>query len=121
MHRPESPEADEDVPVLGPEHELADQDGDEELLHARILEDDIPLSRGQTAGLRRLYEVEFRGLERDFRMHSARHAQGQKLLALCLDPEPQVIAAVLENATSGLEHARLVALHHKNEAGIEQV
>src|SRR5262245_44747574 len=98
MHPPEPPE-DEEIPVLGPEHEISDEEGDEELQHARILEDGVPLTTRESASLRKLYESEFRKLERDFRIHAARNAHDTRLLALCFDPDPQVIAAVLDNTS----------------------
>src|SRR5688500_10413790 len=70
---------------------------------------------------RQLYAAEFGVLDRNLRIASARDAEGAALLALCLDPEPVVIAAVFENARVGLEHARLAALHHKIPAGLEHV
>jgi hypothetical protein len=70
---------------------------------------------------RRIYGAEFSALDRNLRVAAARDSQGDRLLALCLDPEPVVIAAVFDNARVGLEHARLAALHHKNPAGLEHV
>jgi hypothetical protein len=70
---------------------------------------------------RGLYAAEFSELDRNLRIAAAREVEGAALLALCLDPEPVVIAAVFENARVGLEHARLAAVHHKNPAGLEHV
>jgi hypothetical protein len=68
---------------------------------------------------RRIYETRFRGLETSERMDAAAHVHGAELLALCLDPMPEVIAAVLDNARFGLDHARLIALQHKTPVGLE--
>jgi hypothetical protein len=70
---------------------------------------------------RQRYAAEFSALDRNLRIAAARAADGAALLALCLDPEPVVIAAVFENGRVGLDHARLSALHHKNPAGLEHV
>ena len=68
---------------------------------------------------RRVYEVHFREMEVGEREDAARHVTGNELFALCLDPAPQVVAALLDNTHFGLDHARLVALHHKNSQGLE--
>ncbi len=68
---------------------------------------------------RRIYETRFRDLELGARQDVALHLAGSELFALCLDPAPQVIGALLDNSHFGLDHARLVALHHKNPQGLE--
>jgi hypothetical protein len=68
---------------------------------------------------RRIYETRFSELTLGEREDVALHVHGNELFALCLDPAPQVIAALLENAHFGLDHARLVALHHKTPQGLE--
>jgi hypothetical protein len=70
---------------------------------------------------RGIYGTAYAALDRNLRVAAAREAQGDALLALCLDPEPAVIAAVFDNGRVGLEHARLAALHHRNPAGLEHV
>jgi len=68
---------------------------------------------------RRLYEARFRDLPQGQREIFARQASGSELFALCMDPAPQVIAALLENPTFGLAHARQAASHHHNDRGLE--
>lgn len=68
---------------------------------------------------RRIYETRFRNLEAGERQDAAPHVSGAELFALCLDPAPEVIAALLDNAHFGLDHARVVALHHKTPSGLE--
>lgn len=70
---------------------------------------------------REIYETRFHTLPTDARVHAAQIATGPDLLALCFDAEPRVVAAVLDNPTSGLEHARLIALHHRTSTGLEMV
>ena len=70
---------------------------------------------------RKVYESEFHQFPVDMRLAAARAVSGVALMALCLDPEPKVIHAVLENALVGLDHARLIAAHHHNPAGLEAV
>jgi hypothetical protein len=43
------------------------------------------------------------------------------LLALCFDPQPSVISAVLENSAVGLVHARTIARHHRTSHGLDVV
>jgi hypothetical protein len=68
---------------------------------------------------RRVYETRFRTLELGERKDGALHVSGAELFALCFDPAPEVIAALLDNPHFGLDHARVVALHHKTPAGLE--
>ncbi len=68
---------------------------------------------------RRVYETRFRDLGIGEREDVAPHLSGGELYALCLDPAPQVIARLVENPHFGLDHARVVALHHKNPQGLE--
>ena len=60
-------------------------------------------------------------MARDERIAAAEKADGADLLALCYDPEPQIIHAVLTNPKAGLPHARMTALHHRTGAGLELV
>jgi hypothetical protein len=68
---------------------------------------------------RHLYETRYRNLEAGARENAARHASGSDLFALCLDPSPHVVAALLENSEFGLAHARALAQHHQTDRGIE--
>jgi hypothetical protein len=70
---------------------------------------------------RHLYETRYRNLEAGVRENAARHASGSDLFALCLDPSPQVVAALLDNAEFGLAHARALAQHHQTDRGIEML
>lgn len=72
-----------------------------------------------TKNYRKLYQEKFHAMTTDMRVTLARTAQGSDLFALCLDPEPRVIAAVLENHTVGLDHVRMIAFHHRTGTGLE--
>ncbi len=74
--------------------------------------------QGTDGDYRRIFEMTFHDLPRDVRASAARTAEGAALSALCFDPDPQVIRAVLENAVCGLQHARLIAAHHGHSAGL---
>lgn len=71
------------------------------------------------SSLRKLFETVLHPLPRDARVERARTATGDVLQAFCLDPEPGVIQAVLENPTANVTHARLVAEHHRNPVGLD--
>lgn len=68
---------------------------------------------------RNLFESELHRLPAGKRAALAKTATDDVLVALCYDPDPKVIHAVLGNLQCGLEHARLIAEHHRNPAGLE--
>ncbi|MBJ6764660.1 hypothetical protein JGU66_28150 [Myxococcaceae bacterium JPH2] len=70
---------------------------------------------------RQRFETRLHALPEDQRVALARAAEEPDLSALCFDPVPAVIKAVLENPHVGLTHARLVARHHRNPVGLEAV
>lgn len=78
-----------------------------------------PLSAEATASYRRLYDERCRGTTTDERIAMARSARGDLLYALCFDPEPPVISALIDNPEIGLLHVRLAAAHHRNARGLE--
>lgn len=68
---------------------------------------------------RQLFETRLHPLPREQRIELARTVSDERLEALCFDPDPGTVAGVLDNPASGLEHARLVATHHRNPLGLE--
>ncbi len=70
---------------------------------------------------RKLYEAQFHTLTVDVRVGLAKIAHGPDLLALCLDADSRVIAAILENPQVGLQHVRLIAFYHRTGVGLEMV
>src|SRR5258708_1922029 len=68
---------------------------------------------------RQLFEAKLHSLSEDARAALASTAGEPELSALCFDPTPRVVRAVLENPRAGLPHARLIAAHHGNAAGLE--
>lgn len=70
---------------------------------------------------RQIYETVYHPMSRDARIKAAHEVKGADLLALCLDADPQVIHAVLENPRAGLDHARMIAFHHRTHMGLEAV
>gem|GEM_PF-7068280 len=73
----------------------------------------------EAVAARELYGQAFRGLTPSARAAKAQHATGQELLALCHDPHPQVVLALLANAGFGPLQARIVAHFHQNATGLD--
>lgn len=70
---------------------------------------------------RRIYETVYRHMTREQRLSAANTVQGDDLMALCLDAEPQILAALLDNPRFGLAEARYVAFHHRTQTGLEML
>jgi hypothetical protein len=70
---------------------------------------------------RRIYQEQFASLDREARIHAAETVGNPELFALCYDPEPQVIHALVKNTKCGLEHARMIALHHRTHLGLDAI
>jgi hypothetical protein len=58
-------------------------------------------------------------LPEDARGALASTAGEPELSALCFDPVPSVVRAVMENPRAGLAHARVIAAHHGNAVGLD--
>lgn len=87
-------------------------------------EGDAEEAERRAAGAReyhRIYETVFHTMPRDARAAAASNATGENLLALCFDPDPVIIAAILTNPSFHLDHARLIATHHRTHAGLDLV
>lgn len=83
--------------------------------------DEEPLAESAADELnyRHVYETRYRDLPSALREDAARHARGADLFALCLDPSPLVVSALLENSEFGLGHARALAQQHRTDRGLE--
>jgi hypothetical protein len=68
---------------------------------------------------RQLFETQLHGLPEDARTAQAATAVEPELSAFCFDPVPSVVRAVMVNPRAGLAHARLIAAHHGNAAGLD--
>jgi hypothetical protein len=75
----------------------------------------------QTREYQKLYATEMHPLPTDERVALATTSTGPHLFALCFDPEPPVIGAIFENGSATVEHARLVAFHHRTARGLEEL
>lgn len=109
-----APEPEEELPTLDLTAQEAEvpREGDEEA----PAEDEPEVALGN---YRQLFETRLHPLPEDQRVAHAHAAEDPVLSALCFDPVPAVIKAVLENARTGLAHARLVARYHRNPVGLE--
>lgn len=79
----------------------------------------LEISADDERNYRHIYETRFRQLDVGLREEASRHASGSILFALCLDPAPTVVSALLENPRFGLDHARSLAQHHPTDRGLE--
>lgn len=70
---------------------------------------------------RKIYETVYHPMSRDERINAAHEVSGTHLLALCFDPDPLVVDAVLTNPRTTLDAPRLLAMHHRTHAGLEHV
>jgi hypothetical protein len=68
---------------------------------------------------REIYAHKFQHLTIDVRIGAAKTSSGAELCALCFDPDPKVIASILENSLVTLDNVRLIALHHRTGTGLE--
>jgi hypothetical protein len=82
-------------------------------------EDAEPTDEPAAGTHRNLYETSLRQLAPDERAAKAKAAEEPELSALCFDPLPAVVHALLDNPRFSLSQARLVAAHHGTPAGLE--
>ncbi len=76
-----------------------------------------PAVAQSTVSHRQRYETEHRQKPENERVVLAQHMHDPS--PLCFDPLPRVIDALLDNPHFALQHARLVATHHRNPVGLE--
>jgi hypothetical protein len=104
------------------EGELAPESTQDDLLaDTNPPEPDSPEQELAEADYRKVYAAVFAGMPADERAARAATASGATLMALCLDPDPKVIYAVVHNALSGLDHFRFIALWHRTPQGLEHI
>jgi hypothetical protein len=70
---------------------------------------------------RQVYQTKYAILTADARLAAARTASGSDLYALCFDPDPKIVSAIMENHHTGLDHIRLLAAHHRTATGLEMI
>lgn len=83
--------------------------------------DDAAAEEPEPGTHRQRFETTLHHLTADERRVRAQNAVDPDLSALCFDPLPAVIQALLENPNTGLTQARLVAKHHRNPVGLEAI
>lgn len=98
----------------------ADVVGDPEWVEEEDLEEEIE-DRPDVHGWRSLFESELRPLPTEERVELARQATGDTLCALCFDSTVRVVSAILDNPHVALQHARLIAQHHRTGSGLDAV
>ncbi len=116
-------ELDEAVEDVALEPEAADESEPAEA--AAELDEAAPEDEASGAiaerNYRQVYALRWGEHPVDVRAAAAPDVRGADLFALCFDPDPGVIARVIENATIGLDHVRLIAQYHRTGTGLEIV
>lgn len=74
-----------------------------------------------TREYKKLFEAKLHPLPVEQRVALAGAASGAELFALCFDPAAAVILALFDNTAANVEHARLVAFHHRDPRGLDRV
>jgi hypothetical protein len=109
----EEPQSDASV-----EKEAAEAADAEEAEEAEDPEEEKKAVDG-TREYQKIYEAVFAPMDRDKRLAAAQTEDGSNLYALCLDPDPQIIIAILGNPHTSLGHARMIAWHHRTHVGLD--
>jgi hypothetical protein len=121
-------EVDDDLPPAS--HEDApddddddddDDDEDNDDASADEEEEEAPEEDERGRTWRQIFEEDLHPLDTDDRVKRALTASGVTLCAFCFDPNPRVIASVVQNHKVGLQHARLVAEHHRVSTGLDHL
>ena len=110
---PQEPHPSEDERPAAPEIPPAEEPD------AALERDDVEPPAEETREYRKLFEAELHALPIDQRVALAGTATGARLSALCFDPVAKVIAALFDNTATGLEHARLIAFHHRDPRALD--
>jgi hypothetical protein len=115
--KPDEEEDEEAPPAADQNDDSEPQDEDEDSNDAEAVEKRAASSREY----QKIYETVFRPMPKDERVAAALSADGSNLFALCLDPDPGVINSVLTNPKSSMDHARMIAVHHRTGVGLDLV
>jgi hypothetical protein len=110
-------EKDEEEAPAADENDDAEPQDDEEDPGA----DEIEKRAASSREYQKIYETIYHAMPKDERVAAALTAEGSHLFALCLDADPQVINSVLTNPKSSMDHARLIAVHHRTHVGLDLV
>lgn len=132
IHEDSNPAVEEEIPTLDPDiHGVTDEEVAAEAMPpaseadpndgAAAGDEEDPNAAEATRNYRQIYQEKFHILTTDQRVTLAHTAAGSDLFALCLDPEPRVIAALLENHQLGLDHVRMIAFYHRTGTGLEMM
>jgi hypothetical protein len=73
------------------------------------------------ARFRQVFDAELAKMTREVRIDKAENASGDELCALCFDPSPKVIEAILDNPRTGPTHVALIVSHHQSAEGLNQL
>lgn len=118
---PSERESGDQLIEVGEEESAAEPDEDSGANADADAEESEEARTAKEQDYRKIYESRFHTLTVDVRVGLAKTAHGSDLLALCLDADSRVVAAILENPTCGLQHVRLIAFHHRTATGLEMI
>ena len=83
--------------------------------------DEAQGSKGSPGNARAHYSKVFEAMPEEVRVELAGKVEGADLRALCFDPIPRVIHALLKNPACGADHARIIAREHHNGVGLQHL
>ncbi len=106
-------------PVAVPSPELGPEPEPEAEAETASVPESEPEAEAAATTHRERFETLLRGRGADVRVAMAKTAEEPDLSALCFDPLPEVVQALLENPKFAPLQARLVAAHHRTSAGLE--
>jgi hypothetical protein len=115
-----TPETEEDREEDAPQP-AADETGEGDQEEEAESPEEVEKQAAGTREYQKLYETVFHPMLKDERVAAALTAVGENLFALCFDPDPQVINSVLTNPKASMEHARLIADHHRTHVGLDLI
>ena len=121
FQREDEPESGDQLIEVGDDQSPAEVDEDASANASADAEESEEARTAKEQDYRKIYEARFHALTVDVRVGLAKTAHGSDLLALCLDADSRIVAAILENPTCGLQHVRLIAFHHRTATGLEMI
>ncbi|MBL8917572.1 MAG: hypothetical protein JNJ54_01815 [Myxococcaceae bacterium] len=104
---------------LEPLPELPETEPHLQAQHEASSDEPPPEAEPETGTHRALFESALHDKPVEERVALAHTATEPTLSALCFDPQPKVVVALMENPNMGLQQARLVARHHRTTPGLE--
>ncbi|MCP4499915.1 MAG: hypothetical protein GY822_08130 [Deltaproteobacteria bacterium] len=107
--------------VVGDEVEdVSDDVAENKLSKEEAEEEEDEVRRGE-ADYMKIYAEKFKGLDVDAKVEFAETSRGADFCAMCFDPDPRVMRAILDNGRVSQKQGRLIAKHHHTSTGLEML